>query len=87
MALIENPAGRAGLFFALRAVPAPKYPEVRVKLVGGDGNAYAIIGSVVRAMRDAKLADDDQAVSGRGHERRLRPSATDMHGVGRGRVS
>jgi hypothetical protein len=32
----------------------PKHPEITVKLVGGDGNAFAIIGSVVRAMRAAK---------------------------------
>jgi hypothetical protein len=38
---------------------APKYPDVRVKLVGGDGNAFAVIGSVVRAMRTAKLPDDE----------------------------
>jgi hypothetical protein len=49
---------------------APKYPEVRVKLVGGDGNAFAIIGTVVRAMRAAKLPDDEikrfqgEAISG-----------------------
>jgi hypothetical protein len=39
----------------------PKYPEVRVKLVGGDGNALAIIGSVVRAMRAVRLSDDESA--------------------------
>jgi hypothetical protein len=49
---------------------APKYPEVRVKLVGGDGNAFAIIGGVIQAMRSAKLPDDeikqfrDEAMSG-----------------------
>lgn len=29
-----------------------KYPDVRVRLVGQDGNAYAIIGAVQRALRD-----------------------------------
>ena len=49
---------------------APKYPEIRVKLVGGDGNAFAVLGSVVRAMRAAKLPEDeikqfrDEAMSG-----------------------
>ena len=28
------------------------------QLVGGDGNAFAIIGSMVRAMRAAKLPED-----------------------------
>jgi hypothetical protein len=48
----------------------PKHPEITVKLVGGDGNALAIIGSVVRAMRTARLTDEeirqfrDEAMSG-----------------------
>jgi hypothetical protein len=48
----------------------PKYSEIRVKLVGGDGNAFAIIGSVIQAMRGAKLPDEeikqfrDEAMSG-----------------------
>ena len=29
----------------------PKYPDVRVKLVGEDGNAFAIIAAVNRALR------------------------------------
>ncbi len=33
----------------------PKYPQIKVKLVGEDGNAYAIIGRVRKAMRDAGL--------------------------------
>jgi hypothetical protein len=32
-----------------------KYPAVKVRLVGEDGNAFAIMGRVVRAMRRAKL--------------------------------
>lgn len=28
-----------------------KYPEITVKLVGEDGNAFAILGNVQRAMR------------------------------------
>jgi hypothetical protein len=49
---------------------APKHPEITVKLVGGDGNAFAVLGSVIRAMRAAKLPDDeirqfrDEAMSG-----------------------
>jgi hypothetical protein len=37
----------------------PKRPEIVVK-VGGDGNAFAIFGSVVRALRAAKLPDDEE---------------------------
>ena len=31
----------------------PKYPEIEVQLVGEDGNAFAILGQVRRAMRNA----------------------------------
>jgi hypothetical protein len=33
----------------------PKYPEVKVVLVGQDGNAFAILGSVSKAMRKANI--------------------------------
>jgi len=29
----------------------PKFPNIKVKLVGEDGNAFAILGRVQRAMR------------------------------------
>jgi len=32
-----------------------KYPEITVKLVGEDGNAFAIIGACRRAMKKHKL--------------------------------
>lgn len=32
-----------------------KYPNVKVKLVGRDGNAFAILGAVKSAMRKARL--------------------------------
>jgi hypothetical protein len=31
----------------------PKYPNVKVKLVGTNGNAFAILGAVAKAMRKA----------------------------------
>jgi hypothetical protein len=34
---------------------APKYPQVHVKLVGEDGNAFAILGRVAYAMRQAGI--------------------------------
>lgn len=36
-----------------------KYPEIEVRLTGVDGNAFAIIGAVARAMRKAGLTSDE----------------------------
>ena len=35
-----------------------KYSEIEVKLVGQDGNAYAIIGAVIAAMKEADLSKE-----------------------------
>lgn len=32
-----------------------KFPNVKAKIVGGDGNAYAILGAVTTAMRRAGI--------------------------------
>ncbi|MDP3181275.1 MAG: hypothetical protein Q8M54_00475 [Desulfobaccales bacterium] len=37
----------------------PKYPHIKVRLVGEDGNAFAIIGRVRKAMRDAGLTNPE----------------------------
>jgi hypothetical protein len=38
-----------------------KYPEVKtVKLIGEDGNAFAILGRVVKAMKSAGLSKEVQ---------------------------
>ena len=34
----------------------PKYPQIRVKLVGEDGNAFAILGKVQKALRKGGVA-------------------------------
>ena len=34
---------------------APKYPKVKVKLAGEDGNAFSILGRVCRALRKAEV--------------------------------
>ncbi len=34
---------------------APKYPHVKVKMTGEDGNAYAILGRVHQALKKAKV--------------------------------
>lgn len=36
-----------------------KFPKVKVKLVGEDGNAFSIMGRVVEAMRKTKCSDED----------------------------
>jgi hypothetical protein len=36
-----------------------KFPHVHVKLVGEDGNAFAIVGRTVTALRRAKVAKAD----------------------------
>ena len=38
-----------------------KYPQVQIQLTGGDGNAFAILGKVQRAMRRAGLTPDQVA--------------------------
>ncbi len=47
-----------------------KYPEIEVELVGQDGNVFAILGRVTKAMRKAQLSNNqideftDEATSG-----------------------
>ena len=35
----------------------PRYPDVEVQLTGEDGNAFAIMGAVTRALRRAGYSD------------------------------
>lgn len=37
-----------------------KYPAIKVKLTGRDGNAFAIIGAVDKALRAAKVPDEER---------------------------
>jgi len=37
----------------------PKYPKVKVKLIGQDGNALAILGRVTKAMRQAGVTEQE----------------------------
>jgi len=39
----------------------PKYPHIRVRLVGEDGNAFAILGRTKRALQDAGASADEVA--------------------------
>jgi hypothetical protein len=40
-------------------MPDVKYPHVKVRLVGEDGNPFAILGKVKRAMRKAGISADE----------------------------
>jgi hypothetical protein len=37
----------------------PKHPEIEVQLTGEDGNAFAILGKVQRALRRAGVPEDE----------------------------
>ncbi len=37
----------------------PKYPDVEVQLVGQDGNAFAIMGRVAGALKDAGVSKEE----------------------------
>jgi hypothetical protein len=37
----------------------PKYPDITVQLTGEDGNAFAIMGACRKAMRRARLPDEE----------------------------
>ena len=37
----------------------PKYPNIKAKLIGQDGNAYAIIGTVKQALRKGNVPQND----------------------------
>jgi hypothetical protein len=39
----------------------PKYPQIRVRLVGEDGNAYSILGRITRAMRHHSVPQEEIA--------------------------
>ena len=38
----------------------PKYPEITVQLTGTDGNAFAVMGAVVKALRAAKITKEER---------------------------
>ena len=39
----------------------PKYPRAKVRMVGEDGNAFAILGRTRRALQNAGASPDDVA--------------------------
>jgi len=43
----------------MRATDSPRHPEVRVRLVGEDGNAFAILGRCRRAAKEAGIAKEE----------------------------
>ena len=38
-----------------------KYPEIEVQLTGNDGNAFAIMGAVRKALKQAKVSAEEIA--------------------------
>ena len=38
----------------------PRHPEVRVRLTGTDGNAFAVLGNVTGALRKAGVSKDER---------------------------
>lgn len=40
-------------------MPEPKYPDVIVQLTGEDGNAFFIMGRVLKAMKRAGISDEE----------------------------
>ena len=40
-------------------MPETKYPDIEVKLVGEDGNAFAIMARVASALEDAGVSKDE----------------------------
>jgi len=38
---------------------SPKYPNIKVELSGGDGNAFAVLGKVKRALQRASTPQDE----------------------------
>ena len=38
----------------------PKYPHIKVRLTGEDGNAFAILGRVTRALRNARVPVEER---------------------------
>jgi len=38
---------------------SPKYPDVTVDLIGNNGNAFAILGQVTKALRHANIDPDE----------------------------
>jgi len=38
----------------------PKYPDIKVQMVGKDGNAFSIIGRVTKALRNAGIPVEER---------------------------
>lgn len=37
----------------------PKYPGIKVRLTGQDGNAFAVLGRIVNAMRENEVSEEE----------------------------
>ena len=63
-----------------------KFPDVTVQLVGTDGNAFAVLGKVSRALRDAGHADEVPEFMAQATANGVRPAPANLHALGRRRV-
>ena len=43
----------------MNATTSPKYPDIEIRLLGEDGNAFSILGRVRRAMYRSGLGDTE----------------------------
>lgn len=42
-----------------QAEQGPKYPDITVQLTGEDGNAFSILGRVIRALKRGKVPQEE----------------------------
>jgi len=54
-----NPTGEGNESMSDQTDSGPKYPDVEVQLTSGDGNAFAVLGAVQKALRRAHVPDDE----------------------------
>jgi hypothetical protein len=45
---------------AMTETPAIRHPEIKVKLVGTDGNAFAVLGKISAALKKAGVPKDER---------------------------
>lgn len=44
----------------MEGIKMPKYPNIKVKLLGEDGNAFFILGRCLQAMRRAGISEKER---------------------------
>ena len=59
---MTHKAVRAFITTEMEKTMKPKYPKIVVKLVGQDGNAFAILGSVNKALQRGGVSKEERDV-------------------------